>query len=82
MFIKNQEIEIISEVLEVNGWLHRTVCLCLPIGNGVVCTREYPPGSITDQFGQYLMPKCKKITCVESNQVCSFHVLQNESQVY
>ena len=64
MFIKNQEIEIISEVLGVNGWLHTTVCLCLPMGNGVVALANTPPGPITDVFGQYLMPKCEKVTCV------------------
>ena len=63
MFIKNQEIEIISEVLGVYGWLHRAVYLCLPIGNGVVALANTPLGPIADQFGQYLMPKCKKITC-------------------
>ena len=42
MFIKIQEIETISEVLGVNGWLHRTVCLCLPIGNGVVALANTP----------------------------------------
>ena len=42
MFIKNQEIEIISEVLGVYGWLHRTVCLGLQIGNGVVALANTP----------------------------------------
>ena len=63
MFIKNQEIEIIAEVLGVYGLLHRAVCLCLPIGNEDVALGNTPLGPIADQFGQYLMPKWKKITC-------------------
>ena len=62
MFIKNQEIEIISEVLGVNGCMNS-----LPVPPNrqwSCCTSEYPPGPIIDQFGQYLMPKCEKITCV------------------
>ena len=34
--IKNCEIEITLEVLEVYGWLHATVCLCSTKGNAVV----------------------------------------------
>ena len=43
MFIKNNEIRILLGVLGVYGWLHKTVYLCLPIGNGVVALDYTPP---------------------------------------